>query len=96
MDYRCLKLIHMNNIIFSIGIIGQALFTGRVLVQWLASEKAGTSIVPPSYWLLSLIGSALLLAYACLRQDPVFILGQSFGIFVYLRNLQLLRKAVLK
>lgn len=82
----------MNNVVFAIGIVGQALFTGRVLVQWIASEKAKSSVVPTSYWILSLAGSLLLLTYALLKKDPVFILGQGFGIIVYLRNLQMIRR----
>lgn len=85
----------MNKIILAIGFIGQVLFTGRVLVQWIASEKARSSIIPPSYWILSIGGSALLLIYAILRKDPIFILGQSFGMFVYFRNLQMLKRPAL-
>jgi lipid-A-disaccharide synthase-like uncharacterized protein len=57
------------------------------VVQWIASERAGKSVVPLSFWLLSIGGGALLLAYALYRRDPVFIAGQAFGVFVYLRNL---------
>ena len=70
-----------------IGIIAQALFTGRFVVQWLASEKAGRSVIPFSFWLLSIGGGVLLLIYALYRRDPVFILGQAFGVLIYLRNL---------
>ncbi len=70
-----------------IGIIAQALFTGRFVVQWLASEKAGRSVIPFSFWLLSIGGGVLLLIYALYRRDPVFILGQGFGVLIYLRNL---------
>ena len=70
-----------------IGIIAQALFTGRFVVQWLASEKAGRSVIPFSFWLLSIGGGVLLLVYALYRRDPVFILGQAFGVLIYLRNL---------
>jgi lipid-A-disaccharide synthase-like uncharacterized protein len=73
-----------------VGFVGQALFGSRFLVQWIASERRGESVVPPAFWYLSLGGAALLLAYAVWRQDPVFILGQSFGFLVYTRNLVLI------
>jgi lipid-A-disaccharide synthase-like uncharacterized protein len=69
------------------GLAGQAVFSARFLVQWLASEKAGDSVVPVSFWWLSILGAAILLAYALYRQDPIFILGQSAGFFIYSRNL---------
>lgn len=74
------------------GFLGQALFASRFLVQWLASERAGRSVVPSSFWHLSIVGSVILLAYAVHRRDPVFIAGLMFGVFIYARNLYLLRK----
>ena len=74
-----------------LGFLAQALFSARFLVQWIASERAGKSIVPDLFWYLSIVGSALLLAYAIYRRDPVFILGQSTGLFIYGRNLYLIR-----
>lgn len=74
-----------------IGFVGQALFASRFLVQWLASERAKRSVVPTAFWYLSLAGSGVLLAYAIHRADPVFIVGQSTGLFIYLRNLHLIR-----
>src|SRR6201991_4500027 len=71
-----------------LGFVAQAMFTMRFLVQWLASEKAGKSVIPLAFWWFSLLGGLLLFAYALYRRDPVFILGQGFGVFVYLRNLQ--------
>lgn len=76
-----------------IGFIGQSLFFMRFFVQWLASEKAGRSVVPNSFWYYSLLGGVTLFAYALWRQDPVFILGQSTGLFIYLRNLHFIRRA---
>ena len=73
-----------------IGFAGQFFFTGRFGLQWLYSEYKKQSVIPVGFWYLSIGGSALLLAYAIYRQDPVFILGQSFGFIVYLRNLQLI------
>ncbi len=72
-----------------VGLVGQGLFTARFLVQWIASERAGRSVIPLSFWFLSLGGSAVLLGYALYRRDPVFILGQSLGTVIYLRNLAL-------
>jgi lipid-A-disaccharide synthase-like uncharacterized protein len=70
-----------------LGLVAQAMFTGRFLVQWIASERAGKSILPITFWLFSIGGGVLLLVYALHRLDPVFILGQTFGVFVYSRNL---------
>lgn len=70
-----------------LGFVAQFMFTGRFLVQWLASEKEGKSVIPIAFWFFSIAGGILLLAYAIYRKDPVFILGQAFGVFVYLRNL---------
>ena len=70
-----------------LGIIAQALFTARFLVQWIASERAGHSVIPTVFWFLSIGGGLLLLVYALYRKDAVFIAGQAFGVFVYLRNL---------
>ena len=76
----------------ALGFAGQLAFTGRFVLQWLYSEYKKRSIIPVSFWYLSIIGSALLFAYAIYRQDPVFIAGQSFGFIVYLRNLQLIAR----
>ncbi len=70
-----------------LGFVAQAFFTARFLVQWIASERAGRSVIPLSFWLLSIGGGALLLLYALYRKDPVFIAGQAFSFFVYSRNL---------
>ncbi|TNC12279.1 hypothetical protein FF100_15695 [Methylobacterium terricola] len=77
------------DLVLLVGLVGQGLFTARFLVQWIASEKAGRSVIPLSFWFLSLGGSAVLLGYALYRRDPVFILGQSLGTVIYLRNLAL-------
>jgi lipid-A-disaccharide synthase-like uncharacterized protein len=70
-----------------LGFLAQAFFTARFVVQWLASERAGKSVIPLSFWLLSIGGGVMLLIYALYRHDPVFIAGQAFGVFVYFRNL---------
>lgn len=75
----------------TIGLGGQALFMMRFLVQWIVSEKARRSVVPDSFWWFSIGGAAVLLTYAIYRADPVFILGQSLGFFIYSRNLWLIR-----
>jgi lipid-A-disaccharide synthase-like uncharacterized protein len=71
----------------ALGFLAQGLFTARFLVQWIASERAGKSVVPIAFWFFSIGGGALLLVYALYRRDPVFIAGQAFGVFVYARNL---------
>jgi lipid-A-disaccharide synthase-like uncharacterized protein len=73
-----------------LGFVAQALFTARFLVQWLASERAKRSVIPMMFWYFSLSGSSLLLLYAIHRHDPVFIVGQGSGVFIYLRNLHLI------
>lgn len=70
-----------------IGFVGQIMFSMRFILQWLASEKQKQSVMPVSFWYFSMIGSVTLLSYAIYQKDPVFILGQSFGMIVYLRNL---------
>src|SRR5260221_11413875 len=72
------------------GIVAHVMFTGRFLVQWIASEKEGRSVIPIAFWFFSIAGGLMLLAYAIYRRDPVFILGQAFGVFVYMRNLYLI------
>ena len=75
------------NWIVLVGYIGQALFTMRFVVQWIATERAKKSVIPVAFWFFSIGGGLLLLAYALFIKDPVFIIGQGFGVFVYLRNL---------
>lgn len=75
------------------GLIGQIMFTGRFVVQWLASERAKMSIVTKSFWTFSILGSSMLSVYAIYRQDPVFIIGQVPGIFIYARNLVIMRNS---
>ena len=73
------------------GLAGQLLFMGRFLVQWIASEREKRSVVPLAFWYFSIGGGLILFTYACYRGDPVFILGQSMGLFIYIRNLWLIR-----
>jgi lipid-A-disaccharide synthase-like uncharacterized protein len=76
-----------------IGFAGQVLFTARFLVQWLASERRRSSVIPVVFWWLSLVGGGALLCYAIYRNDPVIIVGQAMGLFVYVRNLMLVHQA---
>jgi len=76
----------------TVGFLGQAFFSMRFLVQWIASEKRRESVIPVSFWFFSIGGGFTLLIYATYRHDPVFILGQGAGLFVYLRNLYLIRR----
>ena len=69
------------------GLIAQLAFAGRFIVQWISSERAGKSVVPFAFWFFSIGGGVLLFGYALYIRDPVFILGQGFGVFVYARNL---------
>src|SRR5881227_1312523 len=71
----------------ALGFVAQALFSMRFLVQWIASERAGRSIIPTTFWIFSIAGGVLLFAYSLYRRDPVFIAGQGLGLFIYLRNL---------
>ena len=73
-----------------IGFTGQGLFASRFIFQWIYSEKKGESTIPIIFWYLSIYGGIGLLTYAIFRKDPVIIIGQSFGIFIYLRNLILI------
>ena len=77
----------------AVGLAGQALFSLRFLVQWISSERKGESVLPIAFWHLSIAGSLVLLAYAVHRRDIVFTLGQSAGVLIYARNLQLMRAA---
>ncbi len=85
----------MSNMMFwlTIGFLGQALFTARFLVQWMASERKRDSVVPVAFWWFSLLGGTALFSYAIFRRDPVIITGQGMGLFVYTRNLMLVGKA---
>jgi len=75
-------------VVFGLG--GQLMFSGRFIVQWIASEKAGRSVIPLAFWYFSIAGGVILFMYALYRRDPVFILGQSLGLFIYSRNLWLI------
>jgi lipid-A-disaccharide synthase-like uncharacterized protein len=79
-------------LILAVGFAGQAMFFMRFFVQWLYSEKHRRSLIPTAFWYFSLGGSCLLLTYAIIKKDPVFIVGQSTGFIIYTRNLALIRR----
>ena len=85
----------MNNVKFWVvlGFVGQLFFFSRFLVQWIVSEKEKRSVVPEAFWYFSIVGGSILLIYALYRRDPVFIIGQLVGLFVYFRNLWLIRRS---
>ncbi len=70
-----------------VGFVGQLMFTMRFVVQWIATERARRSVFPIAFWFLSIAGGIVLFGYALAIRDPVFIVGQGFGVFVYSRNL---------
>ncbi|HEV7874418.1 MAG TPA: lipid-A-disaccharide synthase N-terminal domain-containing protein [Enterovirga sp.] len=72
------------------GLAAQFLFAARFIVQWLASERAGRSVMPLAFWFFSVGGGILTLVYGLIRREPVIILGQGLSIFIYLRNLALI------
>lgn len=74
------------------GLLGQGIFSARFIIQWLVSEREKKSIIPVAFWYLSLFGGVTLLIYSIYKQDPVFIIGQSTGVFIYARNLFLIQR----
>ena len=74
-----------------LGFGGQVLFMGRFVLQWFISERERKSVIPVSFWYLSIAGALVLLAYAMHRHDMVFTAGQGLGVAIYLRNLRLIR-----
>jgi lipid-A-disaccharide synthase-like uncharacterized protein len=73
-----------------VGFIGLVVFSSRFVIQWIVSERRRESVIPVSFWYLSIVGSLLLLAYAVVKRDPVFILSYLFNGFIYVRNLFLI------
>lgn len=76
----------------SLGLAAQAMFSMRFIIQWIASERAQKSIVPEAFWYFSFAGGFMLFIYALHRMDPVFIIGQGTGLFIYSRNIYLIWK----
>jgi len=75
-----------------VGYAAQGMFFMRFVVQWIASERAGRSVLPNAFWFFSIGGGIMLLGYALYRKDPVFIAGQALGLFVYARNLYFIHR----
>ncbi len=76
-------------LIYSVGFLAQLLFSSRLVVQWITSEKSKRVVTPTLFWTLSLVASFLLFVYGYLRDDFAIMLGQSLTYFIYIRNLQL-------
>jgi lipid-A-disaccharide synthase-like uncharacterized protein len=91
--FRMFKVSSWGNLLWvGLGLAGQAAFSGRMLIQWIVSEKSRKSVVPAAFWYLSLFGALALFAYFVWRQDAVGVLGQAPGLVIYIRNLRLLAK----
>jgi lipid-A-disaccharide synthase-like uncharacterized protein len=84
-------MIHMGeqSVWLAVGLLGQALFGARFIVQWLHSENLGKSRFPRAFWRISIVAGALVLSYAIHRRDPVFISGEAVTLAIFCRNLQL-------
>ncbi|MCP8939897.1 lipid-A-disaccharide synthase N-terminal domain-containing protein [Alsobacter sp. SYSU M60028] len=72
------------------GILAQLLFTARFLVQWIASERAGRSVIPMAFWMFSMAGGLMTLVYGLVRREPVIIMGQLLSVVIYVRNVMLI------
>jgi len=79
-------------VMLTVGFAGQILFAMRFIVQWLKSEISRKSVIPIAFWYFSIAGGATLFVYALWREDPVFIMGQGTGLFIYSRNLYLIHR----
>jgi lipid-A-disaccharide synthase-like uncharacterized protein len=91
--FRWLNITSWMSVVWvGIGFIGQLAFSGRMVIQWLTSEKHRRSVITESFWWFSLFGGVTLFSYFIWRQDPVAIMGQASGIVIYIRNIRLLRK----
>ncbi len=91
--FRALNITSWGGVVWvCIGFLGQGAFFGRMLIQWLVSEKEKRSVVPEIFWWLSLVGGVTLFAYFAWRQDIVGVLGQTSGVVIYARNIRLIRK----
>ena len=91
-DWLNTVFIEQFNFWIVLGFVAQALFMMRFVIQWIASERVGRSIVPVAFWFFSIGGGSLLRVYAIQRQDPVFIAGQGLGLIIYFRNIWLIFK----
>ncbi len=91
--FRFLNITSWTSMVWiGIGLLGQIAFSGRMVLQWIVSEKHRRSVITESFWWFSLLGGLTLFSYFVWRADPVAILGQASGIVIYIRNIRLLRK----
>ena len=74
------------------GVVAQIIFALRFVVQWVASERAGRSVMPTAFWFLSIAGGSMILTYGIVRREPIIIIGQVLAVFIYVRNLVLIWK----
>lgn len=96
-DLTWIDLVKGGNIptwLVGFGVLGQLVFNGRFIYQWLYSEKNKESSLPLGFWILSLTGSGFIFTYAIFRKDPVLLVSHLFGSIVYVRNLYILKKSV--
>ena len=77
--------------LLALGIISQLIVTLRFIIQWIISEKNKFSQLPNTFWILSIVGSVLILIYSIFRKDPILFIGHAFGIIIYCRNLIILK-----
>ena len=78
--------------LLALGIVSQLIFTLRFIIQWIISEKNKFSQLPNTFWVLSIVGSILILIYSIFRKDPILFIGHAFGVIIYCRNLMILKK----
>ena len=76
-------------LIYSVGFLAQILFSSRMILQWIISEKNKKVLTPVLFWEISLLASFLLFVYGYLRHDFSIMLGQSLTYYIYIRNIQL-------
>jgi lipid-A-disaccharide synthase-like uncharacterized protein len=74
------------------GVVAQLLFAGRFLVQWIASERVGKSVIPFAFWIFSMGGGLMTLIYGLVKREPVIIFGQGLAVIIYVRNIMLIMK----
>jgi lipid-A-disaccharide synthase-like uncharacterized protein len=72
------------------GLVAQLTFAGRFIVQWISSERAGKSVVPFAFWIFSMVGGVMTLAYGLVKREPVIIFGQGLATLIYIRNIMLI------
>ena len=88
---RMITTMTTEQIWIGIGLLGEAFFGVRLVLQWIATERQKRSVFPMSFWLFSVAGDLTLLSYAVYRLDPVFIIAEGIGLLIYARNLYFVR-----